>query len=143
MVKKIDIFLMLAKEFTLLELGMIILLWVFKMSHINTLDNSTWIVIIIGIILIGSLGLEYVGLKKESFELNVLSCVFRCLYFLLLIIYLVWFGYTFLFLKIGAKNEKKTSSLRFIKYFLYLIFKKFPAKKKLLKSNKSISRNFF
>ena len=120
MVKKIDIFLMLAKEFTLLELGMIILLWVFKLSHINnTLDNSTWIVIIIGIVLIGSLGLEYVGLKKESFELNVISCVFRCLYFLLLIIYLVWFGYTFLFLKIGAKNEKKTSSLRFIIIIFY------------------------
>ena len=106
-------------------------------QHVDdwALDESTWIIIIFGFFLIGTLGLEYVGLIKETWGLNVFSCVFRFLYFVLLIIYLGWFGYTFLYLEIGAENEKKASSLRlkivFIHFFKYiflitkLIFEKF------------------
>ena len=106
-------------------------------QHVDdwALDESTWIIIIFGFFLIGTLGLEYVGLIKETWGLNVFSCVFRFLYFVLLIIYLGWFGYTFLYLKIGAENEKKASSLRlkivfkhFFKYIFLitkLIFEKF------------------
>ena len=106
-------------------------------QHVNdwALDESTWIIIIFGFFLIGTLGLEYVGLIKETWGLNVFSCVFRFFYFVLLIIYLGWFGYTFLYLKIGAENEKKASSLRlkivfkhFFKYIFLitkLIFEKF------------------
>ena len=95
-------------------------------QHVNdwALDESTWIIIIFGFFLIGTLGLEYVGLIKETWGLNVFSCVFRFFYFVLLIIYLGWFGYTFLYLKIGAENEKKASSLRlkivFIHFFKYI-----------------------
>ena len=42
MVKKIDIFLMLVKEFTILELGLFALIWIIELCHIKTLGAQSF-----------------------------------------------------------------------------------------------------